>query len=98
MWEAFGARTHGRVVPARPVADRMQARVERGAAGVAHRHGQIRPIKNQSLACEVVDIGRFDILPAVQGQIVVGRIICDCDQDIRFHNPPFARPQADRQF
>ena len=85
-------RTRSRMIPARPIARRIQPRIKRRTARIAHRHRQIRPIKNQTILRQSINIRRIHILPTVKRQIEIRRIICDHNQNIRFHSPSFLSP------
>ena len=78
-----GSGPGSRMVPTRTAPERVEARVEFGAARIAHGHRKVRVVEGQSFGRELVDPRGLDVRAAVEREIVVGDVVGDDDQEVR---------------
>ena len=83
LWHSADPGPTTRMIPGAPVAQRVKTGIQFRPARLAHGGGQISPVESHSLRSQSVDMRRLGILPAVEGQVVVGTVIRQNQKKIR---------------
>lgn len=78
----LGIGAAGAVVPGATVAMGEATGVKLGAAGRAHRHAEVGPVKDEGLFCEGVEVGCFGVLTAIERKVTECTVVGDDDENI----------------